>query len=456
MKSATEIQEAEHLCFINSLKYDPDRSYFLVIQDGIEIGTVNLTRRSNFSAEGGLLKNPGLSYPVGTALLSVLEREAAKKGFREVRLEVQEMNTRAIQLYSQAGYERTGSADRYIIFLKKISDICLVVGELSANHAHSIENAKKSILALAEAGADAVKIQTYTADTITIDCDNEYFTIDQGTLWDGRTLHDLYKEAYTPWEWHEELRDLAESLGLIFFSTPFDTTAVDFLEQKNVPLYKIASFEITDISLIEYTASKQKPMIISTGIADAGDIQLAVDACRRMGNDDITLLQCTSSYPAPVDRSNLRMIPNMAETFGVKTGLSDHTLGTAVAVAAVALGAVMVEKHFIIDRSIGGPDAAFSMEPDEFRDMVAEIRMAEKALGKVDYSLTEEKRSSRKFSRSLFIVQDIPAGGELTADNVRSIRPGDGLHPKYLQDILGSRSSTALKRGDPLKLNNIK
>ncbi len=330
-----------------------------------------------------------------------------------------------------------------------------VIAEISANHGHDLSVAKRTIEAVKESNADAVKIQTYTPDTMTINCNSKLFTINQGTLWDGRTLYDLYKEAYTPWEWHDELRDLAESLGLIFFSTPFDLSAVDFLEDKHVPWYKIASFEITDIPLIEYTASKGKPMIISTGIADAGDIQLAVDACRRAGNDDITLLQCTSSYPAPVERSNLRMIPNLADTFGVKSGLSDHTIGSAAAVAAVALGATMIEKHFILDRSIGGPDASFSMEPEEFKTMVEEIRTVEKALGGIDYSLTEAKKNSRKFSRSLFVVQDIPAGGVITEENVRSIRPGDGMHPKYLSEILGKKAAVDLKRGDPLSFRAI-
>jgi len=326
-----------------------------------------------------------------------------------------------------------------------------IIAEISANHNGSKETALDTVRAIAQTGADAVKLQTYTADTLTIDHNGpEFLAATKGTIWEGRTLHDLYSEAYTPWEWHAELKDLAESLGLQCFSSPFDPTAVDFLETLNVPMYKIASFEITDIPLIEYTASKGKPLIISTGIADAGDIQMAVDACRRMGTNDITLLQCTSSYPAPVELANLRMIPNLAETFGVKSGLSDHTPGSAVAVAAVALGAVVVEKHFILDRSLGGPDAAFSMEPDEFKRMVDDIRIVEKALGRVDYSLTEKKQASRKLARSLFVVEDVPAGAALTAENVRSIRPGDGMHPKYLPEVLGKRAVRDLKRGEPV------
>lgn len=325
-----------------------------------------------------------------------------------------------------------------------------IIAEISANHNHNIDIAKKTIFSIKECGADAVKIQTYTADTITIDCRNNYFLINQGTLWDGKNLYDLYKEAYTPWEWHDELRDYAESLGLVFFSTPFDFTAVDFLESKNVPIYKIASFEITDIPLIEYTAAKGKPMIISTGIATIGEIQDAVEACRRMGNYDITLLKCTSSYPAPVDEANLKTMVNLKDTFNVKVGLSDHTMGSDVAVAAVALGAEVIEKHFILDRSIGGPDADFSMEPAEFKAMVSSIRNVEKAIGCVTYELSEKTMKSREFSRSLFVVEDMKAGEIFTSKNVRSIRPGYGLSPKYIGDVIGKRAAKDVKRGEPL------
>lgn len=339
----------------------------------------------------------------------------------------------------------------------KLQTSTFIIAEISANHGGSKQTALDTVRAIAETGADAVKIQTYTADTLTIDHNGpEFLAATKGTIWEGRSLYDLYSEAFTPWEWHKELMELAESLGLQCFSSPFDFSAVDFLETLDVPMYKIASFEIVDIPLIEYAASKGKPMIISTGIADAGDIQSAVDACLRAGNKDITLLQCTSSYPAPVELANLKMIPNLAETFRVKSGLSDHTPGSAVAVAAVALGASVVEKHFILDRSLGGPDASFSMEPDEFKDMVDQIRIVEKAIGKVDYSLSEKKRDSRKLSRSLFVVEDIPAGGEFTSDNIRSIRPADGMHPKHLPDVLGCKTSRALKRGEPLKWEMIK
>jgi len=326
-----------------------------------------------------------------------------------------------------------------------------IIAELSANHGHDINIAKETIKAAKESGADAIKIQTYTADTLTIDCDNEYFKLDSGTIWDGRTLYDLYSEAYTPWEWQKELMVYANNLGLIFFSTPFDKTAVDFLEELNVPVYKVASFEIMDIPLIEYIASKGKPIIMSTGIATLSDIEEAIYACKRMGNDQIILLKCTSSYPAKIEDADLKTIPNMKETFDVEVGLSDHTLGITVPVVAIALGAKVIEKHFILDKSIGGPDASFSLEPHEFKQMVDSVRDAEKALGKINYSMNEKKKKSRLLGRSLFVVKDIQAGEKITEDNVRSIRPGNGLEPKYFDDIQGKTVATDLKIGTPMK-----
>lgn len=330
-----------------------------------------------------------------------------------------------------------------------------IIAELSANHGHDINIAKETIKAAKESGADAIKIQTYTADTLTIDCDNEYFKLDSGTIWDGRTLYDLYSEAYTPWEWQRELMEYANSLGLIFFSTPFDKTAVDFLEELNVPLYKVASFEIMDIPLIEYIASKGKPMIISTGIAELSDIEEAIEACKRAGNNQIILLKCTSSYPAQIEDANLKTIPNMKETFGVEVGLSDHTLGITVPVVSVALGARVIEKHFILDKLIGGPDASFSLEPHEFKQMVESVRDAEKALGKVDYSMNEKKKSSRLLGRSLFVVKDIKAGEKFTEDNVRSIRPGYGISPKHINEILSRVARYDIDRGTPLSWNQV-
>ncbi|OEU41773.1 pseudaminic acid synthase [Methanosarcina sp. Ant1] len=325
-----------------------------------------------------------------------------------------------------------------------------IIAELSANHLHNFDLAVKTIKAIKEAGADAVKLQTYTADTITIDSENEYFRIKQGTLWDGNTLYKLYQEAYTPWEWQPELKKIAEDLGLVCFSSPFDKTSVDFLEKMNVPAYKVASFEITDIPLIEYIASKGKPVIISTGIATLADIEEAVNACKRMGNDQIALLKCTSAYPAPLEDVNLNTIPNLKDTFKTVIGLSDHTLGISVPIAAVALGAKIVEKHFILDRSLGGPDAAFSLEPQEFKAMVEAVRDVEKALGEVNYELTDKMKKSREFSRSLFVVEDVKKGELFTDKNVRSIRPGFGLHPKYLNHVLGKTSKKYLKKGTPL------
>lgn len=329
-------------------------------------------------------------------------------------------------------------------------DPVLVVAELSANHAHRYEVAAHTVRAAARAGADAIKLQTYTADTITIDSEEPPFRIEGGTLWDGRTLYDLYREAYTPWEWQPELARTAEEEGILCFSTPFDRTAVDFLEEMGVPAYKIASFEITDVGLIEYAASKGKPVIMSTGVAELADIEEAVAVCRGAGNDQIALLKCTSAYPTPLGEMNLRTLPDMAERFGCLVGLSDHTTSTGVAAAAVALGARIVEKHFILDRALGGPDASFSLEPHEFGAMVRAIRDAEEALGEVTYELTKGAKSGRAFARSLFVVSDVAAGEVFTEDNVRSIRPAGGLHPKHLKEVLGRRAARAAAKGTPL------
>lgn len=325
-----------------------------------------------------------------------------------------------------------------------------IVAELSANHNHKIEIAKESIKAAKQAGADAVKLQTYTPDTLTIDCDNDYFKLNQGTIWDGTTLYKLYQEAYTPWEWHQELFNYAEIIGIEIFSTPFDRSAVDFLEELKTPEYKIASFEITDIPLIKYAASKRKPIIISVGIASIEEIEEAVSTCRSVGNDDITLLQCTSQYPARKEDANLLTMLDLKERFHVKAGLSDHTTGYEVPVIAAAMGASMIEKHFIIDRKIGGPDSSFSMNPDEFAEMVEMIRNIEKIKGKVDFDLNESKLKSRIFSRSLFIIQNVKAGEIITEENVRSIRPGHGISPKFLEQIMGKKFGKDAQKGTPL------
>ncbi len=321
-----------------------------------------------------------------------------------------------------------------------------IIAELSANHNGNLETALETIRAAKRAGADCIKLQTYTADTITIDSKKDDFLI-KGTIWEGKNLHDLYQEAYTPWEWHEALFEEAKKQNLICFSSPFDKTAVDFLERLNVPAYKIASFEITDIPLIEYVASKGKPIILSTGIAEIEDIELAIDACKRMGNLDIALLKCTSSYPAPIEEANMVMVKDMAERFGVITGLSDHTMGSTVPIVATCFGAKIIEKHFILDRAIGGPDASFSMDEAEFTAMVKAVREAEAAIGVVDYTLTEKQAKGKDFSRSLYVVEDIKTGEIITERNVRSIRPGFGLHPKHYSKILGKKAIDDIEKG---------
>lgn len=331
-----------------------------------------------------------------------------------------------------------------------------IIAELSANHNGSLDTAKETIKAMKASGADAVKLQTYTPDTITLNCDNDYFRIKQGTVWDGRGLYELYAEAMTPWEWHEELFSLVRSLGMEAFSSPFDKSAVDFLEELNPYAYKIASFEITDTPVIEYAAAKGRPMIISTGVAELKDIELAVATCKKVGNNDITLLKCTSSYPAPLEEMNLATIADMKSRFGCKVGLSDHSMSIAAPVTAVALGAEVIEKHFILDRNMGGADSSFSLEPGEFADMVKAVRDAEKLIGKTTYELSEKSKKSREFARSLFVAEDMGVGEEFTGQNIRSVRPGFGLHPKYLCEIIGKKASREIKKGEPLEWSMIK
>jgi len=329
-----------------------------------------------------------------------------------------------------------------------------IIAELSANHNGSLDTALETIKAAKRAGADCIKLQTYTADTITIESQRDDFKIG-GTIWDGKYLHDLYQQAYTPWEWHDALFKAAKDEGLICFSSPFDPTSVELLESLNTPAYKIASFEITDIPLIELVASKGKPVIISTGIASKEDIELALEACRKAGNNNIALLKCTSSYPAPIEEANMIMIKDLAERYGVISGLSDHTIGSTVPIVATCFGAKIIEKHFILDRSVGGPDASFSMNEEEFTAMVKAVREAEKAIGLVDYTLTEKQVKGREFSRSLYVVNDIKSGEVITESNVRSIRPGYGLHPKYYKDILGKRVTKDLMKGERLSLEMV-
>lgn len=331
---------------------------------------------------------------------------------------------------------------------------CYIVAEVSANHDQSYDRAVAIIRAAKAAGANAVKLQTYTADTLTINSDREWFQITAGQ-WAGRSLYDLYGEAFTPWEWHAGLQQTALQCGLDFFSTPFDDTAVAFLEHLDVPVHKIASFEIVDVGLLRTVGQTGKPVIASTGMASAEEIQLAIDTLRSAGSGPIALLKCTSAYPAQASGMNLRTIPHLADTFDVVSGLSDHTLGSAVAVAAVVLGASIVEKHLTIARRDGGPDSSFSMEPNEFAEMVTAIRTAEQALGHISYSRTPEEEHSLSFRRSLFVVDDVEAGEIFTVNNVRSIRPGMGLAPKFLLQVIGQRARVRIDRGTPLTLEMV-
>ena len=329
-----------------------------------------------------------------------------------------------------------------------------IVAEISGNHNQDFDEAVRILHAAKEAGADAIKLQTYTPDTITINCNTEPFRI-KGTMWEGRNLYELYGEAYTPWEWQPKLKQVANELGLDCFSSPFDFTAVDFLEKMDVPAHKIASFELVDIPLIQRVACTGKPVIMSTGMASLTEIDEAVRAFRDTGGKQLVLLKCTSAYPSPPEEMNLRTIPHLAETFGVPVGLSDHTLGIAVPVAAVALGACVIEKHLTLSRAAGGPDAAFSLEPSEFKAMVEAVRTAEKALGRVSYEVTEKEKASRIFRRSLFVVEDMKAGDVFTDQNIRSIRPAHGLPPKYFPEVLDRCAARDLLRGTPLRWEDV-
>lgn len=330
-----------------------------------------------------------------------------------------------------------------------------IIAELSANHMNDFEVAARTIRAMKDSGADCVKIQTVKPDSITINSNKPDFIVKGGTIWDGRTLFDLYQEVQTPWEWHEPLQELVKELNMEFFSSPFDNSAVDFLDLLNVPAYKIASFEITDIPLISYAASKGKPIIISTGIAEIEDIEDAIKACHDVGNQEIILLKCTSAYPTPFDEVNLNMISSLREKFNCYIGLSDHTMGSTVPMGAVALGAKVIEKHFILDRKMGGPDAGFSMEPHEFKNMVNSVRELEQALGKPDIQISDKIKKSKNFSRSLYVVKDMKKGEIFNRENVRSIRPGFGMKPKFLNDILGKRAGKDIERGTAMSTDLI-
>ena len=335
------------------------------------------------------------------------------------------------------------------------NDKVFIVAELSANHNGLIDTAINTIIAAAKSGADAVKLQTYTPDSMTINSKKNDFIINNGSIWDGENFYELYKKAYTPWEWHEKLFEVAREEGLICFSTPFDKSAVDFLEELHNPIYKVASFEITDIPLIDYIASKDKPIILSTGIAEKSDIELALRTIRIRNSNKIVLLKCTSSYPAPIDEANLLTLTDYTKSFGVIPGISDHTLGITAPVVATALGAKVIEKHFILDKSIGGPDSTFSLDQNEFSQMVKNVRDAEKSLGKIEYNLTEKQKKGKDFSRSLYIVKNVKKGEIITNENIRSIRPGFGMHPKMLNKILGRKFKYDMNSGDRLLSSSI-
>lgn len=387
----------------------------------------------------------------GKGFASDIIRECSiKSKFNEIFAYVKSDNISSQKAFIKAGYQYISSNGEYFKY-KFINTHVYIIAEMSANHCGDKELAKKIIKKAKEIGADAVKVQTYTADTITIDCDNEEFQIkDKNSLWDGENLYSLYQKAYTPWEWQGELKQFADSIGIDFFSTPFDYTAVDFLQSINVPCFKIASFEAMDYPLIKYAAKFKKPMIISTGVSSLEEIQGAIDACKEVGNNDITLLKCTSAYPAKLEDMNIITIKDMFERFapqGVKIGLSDHSMSNIPAVTAVSLGATVIEKHFTLDRNLGGADAGFSLEPSEFKSLVEDIRATEKVLGKVNYEINE---SNRKFARSLYAVKDIKKGEKFTPENIRSIRPSNGLHPKYYEEILGKEATCDIKFGTPL------
>lgn len=327
---------------------------------------------------------------------------------------------------------------------------CFIIAEMSANHLMDFDRAVKIMEAAKKAGADAIKLQTYTPDTITLNSEKPYFQINQGTIWDGTTLYKLYQQAYMPWEWQPELNRIAKELELICFSSPFDASAVKFMEEMEMPAYKIASFEITDIPLIQRAAAAGKPIILSTGIAHKEDIALALDTCLKEGNEQVILLKCTTAYPAPYEDINLNSIRMLSRDFDCVCGLSDHTMGHAIAVGAAALGARVIEKHLTLSRADGGADAAFSMEPEEFQEMVEQIRIVEKALGHETYKLTEKQTNSRQHSRSLFVVKDVKAGEIFTPENIRSVRPADGMHTKYYEKVLGLRAAEDIGAGEPL------
>lgn len=438
--------------FENTLKNPAVLFYVAETADGDFIGQVRFAHKNADRIVSISLEKKYRGKGLGTTLL---KRTMKKSCLQNCVAYVENGNVPSQKMFLSLGYKQAGTTElnKKVYSIFRYSPI-FIIAEMSANHCGDKELAKKIISAAKDAGADAVKIQTYTADTLTINCHNPEFRL-EGGLWDGKYLYNLYQEAYTPWEWQGELKEYADSIGIPLFSTPFDFTAVDFLETLNVPIYKIASFEAFDYPLIKYAAKFGKPMIISTGVSSLEEIQGGVDACKSVGNDDITLLKCTSAYPAKIEDMNLMTIKDMIDRFspqGVKVGLSDHSMSLIPPVTAVALGATVIEKHFTLDRALGGPDSGFSLNAAEFAEMVQAVRDTEKALGKADYTVNEK---NRQLGRSLYVVKDIKAGEQFTAENVRSIRPSNGLHPKYYEEILGKTATRDLPFGTALTLEDM-
>lgn len=443
----------EHIEWFNKRLTDKKSKFFIIeTLSGDFLGQVRFEQKDELIASISIIpnyQNKGLGF-------KILKKCTEASNFDHIIAYIKNSNISSLKIFQKVGYTFLTKDENFTKMIYKknntITDRVFIIAEMSANHCGDIELAKKIIKSAKECGADAIKLQTYTADTMTIDCKNDDFLIkNENSLWKGENLYELYQKAYTPWQWQGELKKYADEIGIELFSTPFDRTAVDFLESINIPKYKIAAFEAIDYPLIKYVASKMKPVIISTGISSFEEIQEAIDTCKSVGNNDITILKCTSAYPAKLEDMNLITIKDMYEKFapqGVKIGLSDHTMNIETSIVAVALGAKVIEKHFTLDRKMGGADCAFSLNPDELKSLVNAIRNTEKVLGKVNYNVNEQ---NRKFARSLYVVKDIKKGEKFTYENIRSIRPSNGLHPKYYDEIIGKIASCDLKLGTPLK-----
>ncbi len=466
-----------HFEFVQHLKVDKTQRYWAILRDGCIIGVGSLTRLRHKHAYLGIYTNPKATHIAhkGQEILKIIEHIAFEElGLHSLFLEVMSTNARAIDFYNKAGFSYNGTLQDFVVSNGRFCDVLimskshvakfeihhscsepttpLIVAELSANHCGSLEIARDSLRAIAQSGANAVKLQTYKPSCLTLNAKNEHFRIQEG-LWQDRYLYDLYEEAQTPWEWHKELFALGRELGLLVFSSPFSKEGVDFLESLGCPMYKIASFEVLDLELVEYVARLKKPMIFSSGVADERELQEAIALCKKCGVRDITLLLCTSAYPAPLDSMHLASMPTFAQKYGVKFGLSDHTLGTLCASVAVALGASVVEKHFILDKSLQSADSAFSLDAQEFSELVREIGNVREMMGDREY-MPAQKRG-REFARSIWVARDIGEGEEFSTDNIKVLRPSGGLHPRIYKSLLGRKAARALRFGDPLTQDDI-